>query len=146
MGLLETSVTFFVPIDASVLIMTILWVCGSAGKESACNTGDLGSIPGLGRSPGEGKGCPLQYSGLEKSMDCLVHAVTKSRTRLSDFHFTSLLGLCVSGAGACCYQPGVSVSSTFPPLCFSDHCMGVFTFKGSAEGYREVEKGTPMIW
>ena len=43
--------------------------CGSAGKESACNVGDLGSIPGLGRSPGEGKGYPLQYSGLENSMD-----------------------------------------------------------------------------
>ena len=43
--------------------------CGSAGKESACNAGDLGSILGLGRSPGEGKGCPLQYSGLENSMD-----------------------------------------------------------------------------
>ena len=43
--------------------------CGSAGKESACNVGDLGSIPGLGRSPGEGKGFPLQYSGLENSMD-----------------------------------------------------------------------------
>ena len=42
---------------------------GSAGKESVCNVGDLGSIPGLGRSPGEGKGCPLQYSGLENSMD-----------------------------------------------------------------------------
>ena len=42
--------------------------CGSAGKESACNAGDLGSIPGLGRSPGEGKGYPLQYSGLENSM------------------------------------------------------------------------------
>ena len=44
--------------------------CGSAGKESTCNVGDLGSIPGLGRSPGEGKGYPLQYSGLENSMDC----------------------------------------------------------------------------
>ena len=43
--------------------------CGSAGKESACNVGDLGSVPGLGRSPGEGKGYPLQYSGLENSMD-----------------------------------------------------------------------------
>ena len=60
---------------------------GSAGKESACNEGDLGSIPGLGRSPGEGKGYPVQYSGLENSMDCIVHGVTKSRTRLSDFHF-----------------------------------------------------------
>jgi len=49
--------------------------------------GDLGSIPGLGRSPGEGKGYPLQYSGLENSMDIIVHGVTKSRTRLRDFHF-----------------------------------------------------------
>ena len=46
---------------------------GSAGKESACNVGDLGSIPELGRSPGEGKGYPFQYSGLENSMDCVVH-------------------------------------------------------------------------
>ena len=50
--------------------------CGSAGKESACNAGDLGSIPGLGRSPGEGKGYLLQFSGLENSMDCIVHGVT----------------------------------------------------------------------
>ena len=60
--------------------------CGSAGKESAHNVGDLGSIPGLGRPPGEGKGNPLQYSGLENSMDCIVHAVAKSQTRLSDFY------------------------------------------------------------
>ena len=53
---------------------------GSAGKESACNSGDLGSIPGLERFSGEGKGYPLQYSGLEKSMDCIVHGVAKSRT------------------------------------------------------------------
>ena len=53
--------------------------CGSAGKESACNAGDLGSIPGLGRSPGEGKGYPLQYSGLENSMDSIVYGVTKSQ-------------------------------------------------------------------
>ena len=51
---------------------------GSAGKESACNAGHLGSIPGLGRSSGEGKGNPLQYSGLENSMGCIVHGVTKS--------------------------------------------------------------------
>ena len=51
--------------------------CGSAGKESACNVGDLGLIPGLGRSPGEGKGYPLLYSGLENSMDCIVHGVAK---------------------------------------------------------------------
>ena len=101
--------------------------CGSAGKESACNAGYPGSIPGSRRSsgegigyplqyswaslvaqlvknppaiqetwvqslgwedsPGEGKGYPLQYSGLENSMDCIVHGVTKSLTQLSDFHF-----------------------------------------------------------
>ena len=61
--------------------------CGSAGEESTCNVGDLGSIPGLGRSPGEGKGYPLQYSGLENSMDYVVHGVTKSQTQLSNFHF-----------------------------------------------------------
>ena len=60
--------------------------CGSAGEESACNVGDLGLIPGLGRSSGVGKGYPLQYSGLENSMDYIVHGVAKSRTRLSDFH------------------------------------------------------------
>ena len=64
--------------------------CGSTDKESACNVGDLGSIPGLGRSPGVGTGYPLQYSGLENSMNCIVHRAAKSRTRLSNFHFTSL--------------------------------------------------------
>ena len=52
----------------------------SVGKESTCNEGDPGSNPGLGRSPGEGKGYPLQYSGLENSMDCIVHGVAKSWT------------------------------------------------------------------
>ena len=56
-------------------------------KESPCNVRDLGLIPGLGRSPGEGKGYPLQYSGLENFTDCIVHGVTKSQTRLIDFHF-----------------------------------------------------------
>ena len=61
--------------------------CGSAGKESTCNVGDLGLIPGLGRAPGEGKGYPLQYSGLGNSMACIVHGIAKSQTRLSNFHF-----------------------------------------------------------
>ena len=55
---------------------------------SCCNVGDLGLIPGLGRSPGEGNGYPLQYSGLENPMDCLVNGVTKSQTQLCDFHWT----------------------------------------------------------
>ena len=53
---------------------------GSAGKETACDAGDLGSIPGMGKSPAEGNGYPLQYSGLENSMDRIVHGVTKSPT------------------------------------------------------------------
>ena len=65
--------------------------CGPAGKESTCNAGDLSSIPGLGRSPGEGKGYPFQYSGLENSVDCIAHGVTKSRTQLSEFHFRASL-------------------------------------------------------
>ena len=63
---------------------------GSAAKESTCNAGDLGLITGLGRSPGEGKGYPLQYSGLENPIGCIVYGVAKSRTRLRDFHFHSL--------------------------------------------------------
>ena len=69
--------------------MTLAFPAGSAGKESACNVGDLSLIPGLGRSPGEGSGYPLQYSCLENSMDraawwATVHGVAKSRTQLSN--------------------------------------------------------------
>ena len=65
---------------------------GSDSKESACDAGDLGLVPGLGRSPGEGNGNPLQYSCLENAMDrgawwAVVRGVTKSRTRLSSRHF-----------------------------------------------------------
>ena len=63
--------------------------CGSASKESTCSAGDLDSIPGLGRSPGEGKGYPLQYFGLENPMNCIIHGVTKSWTQLSNLHFTT---------------------------------------------------------
>ena len=65
---------------------------GSAGKESTCKVGDLGSIPGLGRSPGETEGYSFQYSGLENSME-EVHGVSKSRTQLSNFQVTSLMGI-----------------------------------------------------
>ena len=59
----------------------------SAGKESAYNEGELGSIPGLGRCPGKGKGYLFQYSGLENSVDCIAHGVAKSQTQLSNFCF-----------------------------------------------------------
>ena len=64
----------------AIKYMIVGFHCGSAGKEFACNAGDLGPTPGLGRSPGERKGYPLQYSDLENSMDCVVHRVTKSQT------------------------------------------------------------------
>ena len=65
--------------------------CGSAGKESSCNEGDLGLIPGLGRSPGEGKGYPLQYSGMENSMDKV-----SGMTEWLSLHFTSCTRLILS--------------------------------------------------
>ena len=76
----------------SSISRTVIYVfglpCSSACKKSTCKAGDPSSIPGLGRSPGEGKGYTLQYSGLENSMDCIVHGVAKSQTQLSNFHFT----------------------------------------------------------
>ena len=72
---------------------------GSAGRGSACYMGDLGFIPGLERSPGEGKGYPLQYPGLENSMDCIVHGVAKGQTRLSDFHFYFVAYCSIEGSG-----------------------------------------------
>ena len=71
----------------------IIVPCSSVGKESACNAGDLGSIPGLGRFPGEGNSNPFQYSGLENSIDCIIHRGAKSQKGLRDFHFPSELPL-----------------------------------------------------
>ena len=82
------SVTYLIIIPAPI---TLGFPCGSAGKESTRNAGDLGLIPGLERTPGEGNGYPLQHSGLENSMDCIVYRVTKSQTQLSDFHFHFIL-------------------------------------------------------
>ena len=64
----------------AMVSLTVDFPCGSAGKESTRHAGDLGLIPGLGRSLGEGKGYPLQYPGLENSVDCIVHGATKSQT------------------------------------------------------------------
>ena len=82
-----------------VFLWILIFVCVSDGKASVCDEGDLGSIPGSRRSPGEGNGSPIQYSCLENSMDggawwATVHGVAKSQTRLSYFtslHFTLLL-------------------------------------------------------
>ena len=61
-----TPLYFYCTFFASILSPVLGFPCGSAGNESVCNAGDLGSIPGLGRALGEGKGYPLEYSGLEK--------------------------------------------------------------------------------
>ena len=87
------------------IILLYMYVpCGSAGKESTCNVGDLGLIPGLGRSPGEGKGYPLQYSGLENSMDYTVHGVAKSWRGQSKFHSHATYDL----------TPNCSLTPVFP--------------------------------
>ena len=121
--------------------------CGSAGKESACSVGDLISTPGLGRSPGVGKGYPLQYSGLENSMDCIVHGVAKSRTRLSDFHFTSrhftttisiqlhpcLLHQNKTPYSSSSYSP--SCLPPLPPLASGNHQSTSYLYRLTVSGY-----------
>ena len=84
----ESELTEIIPLICTSAISGL--PDSSVGKESICNAGDPGSIPGSGRSTGQGTGYPLQYSGLKNSMVCIVHGVAKSRTRLSNFHFTSL--------------------------------------------------------
>ena len=87
--------------------------CGSAGKESSCNVGDLGSIPGLGRSPGEGKGYPLQYSGLENSKGCISlwgHKESNTTDRLSLTHSWSSM-----------ISPHSLIHSTHVYVCWSRH-------------------------
>ena len=100
------------------------FLCGSAGKESACNVGNLGLIPGLGRSPEEEKGYPLQYSGLENSMDYTVHGVTKSQTWLSDLYFTHYIYLMFSSKW---FMYFFNVSFDFTLIYFSSHSQGEAT-------------------
>ena len=123
--------------------MVLYIPCGSAGKESACNAGDLGSISGLGRSPGEGQSYPLQYSGLENSMDCIVHGVAKSRTRLSDFHFhtfsqSSLSLLCLF----------TQLYPTLWPFGLSTLCQWGFSGKDTGVGCHFLLQGSfwPRDW
>ena len=92
--------------------------CVSAGKESTCNAGDLGLISGLGISPGEGKGYPLQYSGLKNSMDCIVHGFTKSLTQRRDFHWWIEAGIVWSWLGFKKYTGNCLISSAGPTVHF----------------------------
>ena len=104
---------FWPDLDCASLFPSLGFPCGSADKESTCNVGDLGSIPGLGRSPGEGKGYSLQYSGMENSMD-LVHGVSKSQTQLNDFHFSFLISLWTCQTIAFCIIPSSLACLIFP--------------------------------
>ena len=127
------------PLEDRLLTPVFLgFPCGLASKESACNVGDLGSIHGLGRSPGEGKGYPLQYSGLENSMDCIVNEVAKSWTWLSNYHsLTHRImwgpGLWIDGEGWCglisapilwlkVKQCWTTISALELPACCQDLC------------------------
>ena len=96
--------SFEVKVEQMAYYILLGFPCSSAGKESACNVGDLGLIHGLGRSSGEGKGYPFQYSGQKNSMDCIVYGVAKSQIQLSDFHFhvvRNFLKLYRDWAGLC---------------------------------------------
>ena len=77
--LLNTHMYIYIKYHTCVVVIYIWLPGGSDSKEFACNAGDPDSIPGLGKSPGKGKGYPLQYSGLENSMDCIDYGVAKSR-------------------------------------------------------------------
>ena len=83
-------------------------------KESTCNAGDPSSISGSERSPGEGNGYPLQYSGLENSMDCRVHRITKSQTQLSDFHTQGHVWCQPTSIQCCCSTGGLWSHTTRP--------------------------------
>ena len=107
--------------------------CALVGKESTCNAGDLGSIPGLGRCPGEGKGYPLQCFGLENAMDCTVHGITKSWTQLSDFHTQMMLK---SSKHLMLSNPCFHFCSFQPNLCywFKSLIMYLMHFPGGSDG------------
>ena len=75
---LESRLQGEISTNSDMQMLSLGFPDSSVGKESACNVGDLGLIPGLGRSPGGGKGYPFQYSGLENPMDCIIHGVTES--------------------------------------------------------------------
>ena len=112
--------------------------CGSAGKESACSAGGLGSTPGLSRSPGEGKGYSLQYSGLENSRGCIVHGVAKSWTRLSDFRFHSLQR---KGSGVVTHELSCSAACGI----FLDQRSDLYPLRWQAESHLLHHQGSPAV-
>ena len=124
----------------NILMWYMGFLCSSVGKEFACSAGGLGSIPGLGRSPGEGNGNPLQYLCLENLLDrgawwTAVHGVSKSQARLSNFHFLSLQRLicwCRSSAR----PPKIDTGPCFlPPEGLILFCFGGPRLPGNLAGF-----------
>ena len=108
--------------------------CGSAGEESTCNEGNLGLIPELGRAPGERKGYPLQYSGLENSMDSIVHGVAKSWTQLNDFHCNKFMSNTVFSFILQYILLSAYYFPLFPPFLFCCcFCLFAFHIDGSLD-------------
>ena len=103
--------------------------CGSASKESICNVGDLSSIPGFRRSPGEGKAYPLQYSGLENCVNCIGHGVTKSWTQVSNFHFTSFMPRLICNKEYTSKVQSLDIISYWKSYLFKWECISVFRIK-----------------
>ena len=95
--------------------------CGLAGKESACNAGDLGVIPGLGISPREGKGTPFQSSGLENSTNCVVQRVSKSQTWRNDFHFHFLVSVKLNSRSLHAFTFCVPLGYWWTTSCYWSH-------------------------
>ena len=130
------------------------WSPGSSdNKESACNVGDAGLIPGLGRSPREGTDNPLQYSCLENPMDggvwqATCHGVTKIQTKLSDFTFTFTLhcpGLCRFRTPIC--TDGPQNSEHFPcPSHLSSGWLKGMALRGTDFGRNDAKAETPVLW
>ena len=102
--------------------------CGSAGEESACNVGELGSIPGLGRSPGKGNSYPLQYSGLENSKNCIVHGLQRISHNWATFTFTSFKSarLLIWVFPVNSINDQWSYSKFLPGLCAPAGCISLF--------------------
>ena len=138
----------------------------SAGKESACNAGDLGSVPGLGRFPGEGKDYPLRYSGLENSMDYIVHGVAESPTGLSLFFLSYRFVVqrpavsvgwpaflsAGSGGGSFLAHPGVHSTccgTVVPILCWlsagAPHSQACHMAPCTSEPWRRQWQPTPVL-
>ena len=100
----------------------------SVGKESTCSAGDPGLIPRLGRSPGEGNGYPLQYSGLETSMDCIVHGVTELDGTEWHFHF---------------HWKDPTCCRATKPMCYN---YGACTLRSLKKTHKKTEKWATQIW